>query len=296
MLNSTGATGTVAVGREALEDVTGDYNVAIGYQAGLELTSGATNVSLGVGALASSSASACTASDNTCIGAYAGARITTGAENVLVGKIAGDQLTTGGQNVFIGNAAGTHNKNVTTGSRNIIIGYLADLSAVDGQNQIVMGYDQGCTGDNNFTFGNGASGADSNIAFGATSITAPSDERLKENIATSIAGLSFINDLRPVTFQWKKLKDIPSDHKAYVANSDERVMGRGEKTQHGFIAQEVKAVIDNHSEIKDGFEMWMKEGEADGDGRQRLAPAELIPILVKAVQELSAKVKELEGE
>ena len=72
-------------------------------------------------------------------------------------------------------------------------------------------------------------------------------------------------------------------------------MSRGEKVQHGFIAQEVKTVIDNHSEIKDGFEMWQKEGEADGDGRQRLAPSELIPMLVKAIQELSAKNDALEA-
>ena len=35
---------------------------------------------------------------------------------------------------------------------------------------------------------------------------------------------------------------------------------KGLKTEttvnHGFIAQEVKAVIDNHSDIKDGFDMW----------------------------------------
>jgi hypothetical protein len=69
-------------------------------------------------------------------------------------------------------------------------------------------------------------------------------------------------------------------------------MGRGDKVQHGFIAQEVKAVIDNHSEIKDGFEMWQAD---EVDGRQRLAPSELIPMLVKAIQELSARVKVLEG-
>ena len=69
-------------------------------------------------------------------------------------------------------------------------------------------------------------------------------------------------------------------------------MERGEKINHGFIAQEVKAVIDNHSEIKDGFDMWSADPT---DGRQRLAPTELIPMLVKAIQELSAKVTALEN-
>ena len=155
-------------------------------------------------------------------------------------------------------------------------------------------YNEVSNGDNTFTFGIDTS--DSVISAGGTSISAPSDERYKEEITTSTAWLSFINDLRPVTFKWKKEKDIPSDHKSYVADSDERVMGRGDKVQHGFIAQEVKAVIDKHSEIKDGFEMWQIEGEEDGEGRQRLAPSELIPMLVKAIQELSAEVEKLKGE
>ncbi len=44
--------------------------------------------------------------------------------------------------------------------------------------------------------------------------------------------------------------------------------------------------------IKDGFEMWQAD---EVDGRQRLAPSELIPMLVKAIQELSARIKVLEG-
>jgi hypothetical protein len=74
------------------------------------------------------------------------------------------------------------------------------------------------------------------------------------------------------------------------------------ETNHGFIAQEVKAAIDAHSEIKDGFKMWSEEQryDIDGniieDGRQRVAPSELIPVLTKAVQELSAQVTTLQQE
>ena len=86
-------------------------------------------------------------------------------------------------------------------------------------------------------------------------------------------------------------KDVPTDHQSYVKDSNTRVMGGSETTKHGFIAQEVKTVIDNHSELKDGFNMW---NEDSTDGRQRLADGALIPMLVKAIQELSAKVKALE--
>jgi hypothetical protein len=63
------------------------------------------------------------------------------------------------------------------------------------------------------------------------------------------------------------------------------------KHNHGFIAQEVKAVIDKH-EMKDGFDMWTED---ETDGRQRIAESALVPILVKAIQELSEKVAALEA-
>jgi len=77
--------------------------------------------------------------------------------------------------------------------------------------------------------------------------------------------------------------------KAYVKDSDKRVMNG--KYNHGFIAQEVKTVIDKY-DIKDGCGLWMESGE---DKRQRLAESELIPFLVKAIQELSAEVEKLKG-
>ena len=110
----------------------------------------------------------------------------------------------------------------TTGQNNVVIGAFSDTSAADSQNQLILGYNVTGTGNNNFTFGNATT--DSNIAFGATSITAPSDVRLKEDIEDEKIGLDFINDLRPVTFRWKKEKDIPSDMKAHKADSEERVM------------------------------------------------------------------------
>ena len=200
--------------------------------------------------------------------------------------------TTGTQNVFLGAYAGDAYSN---GDENIVIGYTAEISGAGGHNQIVMG--RGVTGNANISFCFGEGTNDSAIAFGATSISAPSDERYKEEITNSTAGLSFIKDLRPVTFKWKKEKDIPNTQRAYVEGSEKRVMN--EYTNHGFIAQEVKTAIDAHSEIKDGFDMWKED---DADGRQRLAPSALIPMLVKAIQEqdalieaLTARVTTLEG-
>ena len=73
---------------------------------------------------------------------------------------------------------------------------------------------------------------------------------------------------------------------SYKEGSENRTMNG--KYNHGFIAQEVKAVIDKHADIKDGFGMWSESGE---DNRQRVGEGELISIMVKAIQELSTEVE-----
>ena len=292
----------VAVGWSALKNLNvpsaDGENTAVGYNAGRNLGTALQNTF--VGSYAGSNA---TSTDHSvCVGYYAGGNGTmTGHDNVCVGAYAGYNVTAG-RNVLVGRFAGASNIYLTTGVANVIIGDNARVNSSAMSNAIVMGELVTGTGNNAFTFGNGAT--DSNIDFGATSITAPSDERYKEEIATSTAGLSFVNDLRPVTFKWKKAKDVPSDHEAYIADGeegcDDRVMLSNGETNHGFIAQEVKTAIDNHPEIKDGFRMWSEDyrededGNAIANGRQRVAPAELIPILTKAIQELSAKNDALE--
>ena len=274
---------------DALTDA--DQNVYIGADAGGGDDLGSKQVAVGSGALATCNYTGATDGFNVAVGMNALNVLQTAVQNVAVGSSAGGSITTGSYNVCIGQTAGNHGNPLTTGSPNILIGAYSHPSAADGSHQIVMGYNVVGSGNGTFTVGNVAT--DTTLTLGGTSLSAPSDERYKEEITTSTAGLSFINDLRPVTFKWKKEKDIPTDHRAYVADSDTRVMEKGEKVQHGFIAQEVKTVIDNHPEIKDGFDMWSADAN---DGRQRLAEGELIPILVKAIQELSAEVKTLKGE
>ena len=83
---------------------------------------------------------------------------------------------------------------------------------------------------------------------------------------------------------------MPEGHKARVEGSNKPF--NNSNINHGFVAQEVKAAIDNHSEIKDGFKMWSQD---EYDDRQRVADGALVPMLVKAIQELSAKVTALEA-
>ena len=162
------------------------------------------------------------------------------------------------------------------------------LSGATNVRQIILGYNVTGAANDSLTFGDGST--DCRINFGQTSITAPSDIRMKENISDATAGLNFINDLRPVTYNWKQEKDIPVELNAHIKGSTKRY--NNDKLNHGFIAQEVKEVIDNHPEIKDGFNMW---NEDDADGRQRIGETALVPVLVKAIQELSAEIEILKA-
>ena len=123
-----------------------------------------------------------------------------------------------------------------------------------------------------------------------TSWAAASDERLKKDVADSTVGLSFINALRPVTFKWNAKNAVADDLHQYDEGSSDPVYGEG-KAHHGFIAQEVKTVIDANSDVVDGHNIWVE----DPDGTQQVAPAALIPMLVKAIQELSAEIETLKS-
>ena len=280
-----------AIGFKALEDNNEDAinrNTAVGCNAALNLSTAIKTVAIGDDAIG---IGITTGDKNVAVGQGAGYALIAGHQNVLIGADAGVAITSGRDNVVIGTSAGSNDVNFATGDQCTIIGSHADTSATNSSNQIAIGYDVTCIANSTVTIGIGSSTASLGLDGSDTSwAAASSDERYKENITTSTAGLSFVNDLRPVTYNWKKAKDVPSDMPAYKEGSDEPVLGHeyGE-TLHGFIAQEVKAAVDGHSEIKEGFKMW----KLRDDGVQTVADGNLVPMLVKAVQELSQQVEDL---
>ena len=298
--NTTGSN-NVAIGYNSLgANTTANSNTAVGYSSLSVNTTGTANVSFGFGSLnANTTASNNTAvgyaallsnttgASNVAIGKSALANNTTGANNVAMGQSAGGALTTGNENVFVGFEAGTHATSLQTGVGNVLLGNQTDTDASNTSHAIVIGYDVTGTASTT-TLGSGSSDIRTN--HGSTAWATVSDERVKKDITDATAGLSFINDLKPRTFKYKNKGDLPETFKGYEKDSTE--VFKFSTTEHGFIAQEVKTAIDNHSEIKDGFKMW-SERES---GQQELAEAALIPILVKAVQELSTTVDELKAE
>ena len=112
-----------------------------------------------------------------------------------------------------------------------------------------------------------------------------SDQRDKTAVTNIDLGVSFIDSLRPVTYKW-----------------DDRSGYTGTRTHMGFIAQEVATALGNKAT---GRALWTNdEAGTDVDDmgnevqtveRQGLRYTELLAPLVKAVQELSARVTALEG-
>jgi len=253
---------------DALTDA--DANVAIGRSSLTSDTLGSRSIAIGFQALQTQNFTSATDVLNVAVGHNAGQAVTTGVQNTLIGALAGDTLT--------------------TGSYNVALGYNVDFGAIGRASAIGIGNNFSVSGDDRIQIGNGSNIATLLLNGSATTWSASSDERLKENIETSTAGLSFINDLRPVTYNWKKAKDVLSELPQHIEGSDKPCLGHTYGAlKHGFIAQEVKTVIDNHSEVKDGQEIW----QIDDTNVQALAPSALVPMLVKAIQELSAQVEAL---
>ena len=284
----------VSIGNYTLDALTsGDYNTAIGYNAGTAVSTSGSNVY--IGGLAGEDHSgensviigrdaaldSTSSNDSVYIGHQsAGGAITTGDDNVCVGKEAGKELTGGAGNTFVGYKAGD---TCTTPGGNICVGYEADVSGADQQNAIIIGYNI-TGGGNTFNFGK-ASNIVSNTFTSDANWSQSSDLRKKRNIKDDTLGLDFINDLRTVKFQWKPSNELPKECDDY---SEENNMDT-DVVMHGFIAQEVKSSLDKVG--VDTFSGWsVKE-----DGMQHVSREMFVVPLIKAVQELSAEVKELKA-
>jgi hypothetical protein len=178
------------------------------------------------------------------------------------------------------------------------VGYnLAATSQTGRAREIVIGSNGTGGGSNTARFITSGGSATLNIDGSDTSWAAASDSRLKKEVANSTVGLEFIKDLRPVTFKWNAKNAIANSLPQYDADSSDPVYGEG-KAHHGFIAQEVKTVIDAHSDVVNGHNIWVE----DPNGTQQVAPSALVPMLVKAIQEqnalieaLTARITTLEG-
>ena len=267
--NSTASQDWVYIGYQAGYGGTGNhYSVYVGYQSGYGAGAGSggeRNSALGKGTLLNTNGG----SDNCAIGYDSSKGITTGDFNTTIGAYSNPVLTTGSDNIYIGSYTKSSAVDITN---EIVIG----AGANDGSDYLVgKGNDTAVIGGENGYIWNDFS---SNGTWQQVS-----DERTKKDIKDSDLGLSFINDLRPVTYKKKPKSEYPKSFDDY----NEKKTTVKDKKLYGFIAQEVKEAMDKASHSD--FTAWT-EGK---DGMQGLGVAELITPLVKAVQELSAEIDKL---
>ena len=282
-----------AVGTQAMElNTIGYENVAVGGVALHVNTTGYRNAAVGYASMRYNT----TGNHNTAMG-YASLLLnTTGTSNCAFGQNAMERNTTGNYNTAIGSAALYFAGNTADAHSNTSIGYFSLYGLVTGHSNTAVGTragyncNPGCTNStfigndagNSTVIINGQSGnkwpsnvvvlgnsAITKLYCQATTVTTLSDRRDKTNIVDIPVGLEFVRSLRPVSFDWN--------------------MRCGSKVgipEFGFIAQDLQEVQNTHTVVP---------GLVDESNPDRLcaSPGTLLPVLVKAIQELDKKLQEL---
>lgn len=266
----------------------GFYNTGNGYRALYVNTSGGWNSANGAYALYYNS----TGYSNTANGIYSSYSNTSGGYNVADGSYAMFSNTTGSNNSVGGSFALYSN---ITGNNNTAYGYGA-LYLTTGDFNVGLGYWAGANSaglSNTTALGNGATITASNqVRIGNSAVTSIggqvrwstlSDGRFKRDIKEDIAGLDFINKLRPVSYTVDK---TALNTFLGIPDSITKQMPQARKAQYretGFVAQEVEAIVKSSGYAFNGV-----QAPQNNKDHYSIAYDEFVVPLVKAVQELTA--------
>ena len=235
-----------------------------------------------------------------------------GSQAIAIGK---NSRASDGSNVAIGSAAISSayyavaiGKDAAAAHSTISIGYRAGANSTTYTNCSHIGNSSDTTSSNQVQLGNSTT---TTYAYGA--VQDRSDARDKTDIRDIELGLDFINKLRPVEYRWDyredyfvdvapKREDFDSDEEYSMSYEQARITffenpvkdGSKTRTRHhtGLIAQEVKQVMDDLGVDFGGFQHHQGKGGLDV---MSLGYSELIAVLIKAIQDISAKVESLEN-
>jgi len=278
--NITGDNNT-AVGTFSLRNNKGSDNTAVGFNSLSNNVTGYRNTSLGMNSLIGNSSGY----HNTALGYYSLYSNSTGNENTAVGYNSLYSNTTNAGNTAVGwnalylntgyqnTAVGHHSMNSnTTGNYNTSIGYNSGSTITTGLNLTCIGIDAAPTtptATDQITLGNGFV---TSLRCNVTTITSLSDMRDKKNIKDLTIGLDFITKLHPRQFNWDK-REWYDSNKSDGSKMDSTYTA-------GFIAQELDEV-----QTTENAE-WLKLVLKDNPEKWEATPGNLLPIMVKAIQQL----------
>ena len=179
-------------------------------------------------------------------------------------------LATSGNNVAIGTTTG--DGTITTGGGNVLVGYGCELGGAGQENQVVVGTNSAGKGSSTaFITGNGGSTYNGG---NTTTWDQTSDRRIKKNIVDNNVGLDAINKVRVRNFEYRTKEE--------VTELPENCAVEQTGLQLGVIAQEVQ----------EHFPEMVTE-ESGGD--LSVQSDDFTWYLINAIQELSAKVEDLEN-
>jgi hypothetical protein len=265
---------------------------------------GAKNVAIGHKCVAS----------NSCVtlGCEVGKTGMSGTYNVLIGRSCAEALTTGNGSVLIG---GNNSLAMTTGTNNTIVGTSSGTNQTTQSNNTICGYFSNCRDGAGTTYSNcsvlganiknGVISGNNQVQLGDSATTTyaygavqdRSDARDKADIKNTSLGLEFIEKLRPVDFRW----DYREDYKVDVIDENQNITTtildkdgskKRNRFHHGLIAQEVKQVM---TDLNIDFGGYQDHSYKGGFDRLTIGYEELIAPMIKAIQQLSERVKQLES-
>jgi len=270
--------GNSAFGTNALNSNTSAiYNSAFGYASLYSNSTGVYNTACGSAALYNNNGSY-----NTAAG-FEALRLNNDSYNTAFGYQALRNTTASEYNVAFGYNAGT---TLNNGYNNVFLGANTDVNGIGYYNVIAIGQATVCTAASQVTMGNSATS--SYRAYANWSNI--SDGRYKNNVREDVPGLTFINELRPVTYTLDATgidqflhKNSSADKKLNTESKAVQVKALREKEQvryTGFVAQEVEEAAK-----KLGFDFSGIDAPKNENDLYALRYADFVVPLVKAVQE-----------
>ena len=288
---ATTASGNTAIGKDALAIATGGENTVVGKKAGDAIQAHVRNTIMG-----DTAGSAVNSSDNTFIGQNSGSAITSGDANTILGRYSGNEggldIRTSSNNIVLSDGDGNARLRIDSAGR-VGVGdqgmspngilevnddssdpiFVVHKNSTGVSDAVVIRHGRGLSGFSgtgiDFQRNDGTTVGTVVIGFTSTAYNTSSDYRLKENVNYTWDATTKLKQLKPARFNFIEETDVTVD---------------------GFLAHEVQDIVPQA--------VTGEKDAVDGDGNpehQSIDHSKLVPLLVKTIQELEARITTLEG-